>query len=412
MSPNQERGRETSSGDDIRISPRTFKNFIRRLNNAAITRHQRQKKISDIRERMESLSRESSEEKPSGEKIQKELDELQGRIEEVIGTENSLVKKLGEEDNEIDRLKEKIAMLEERIEGLSHVHSFVADKHNRRLSELQESLREKEELREKKKSAQNIIQGKTQAGNKGAQAKPEPPAKSSKAGGKSSGKMPMPAKGSSSGKTRSQRLLPKPESSKKSAPRTRKAGPSTASDKATDNGRDTKRPEKSGISGPKKAGKSGRTLPAKKPSAGKAGRTQAGSRGRGLKSGGRQAQPAKKAGKADSGTPKREGRKKAEESTGRKKGRRTGDRKKAEGSTRRREGKEAGDRKGQKAGGSDTSGTKRKVHPKIINSLHKSITEAEKKHKKLEKAGHPKEDLDRLREMIDSHKKKLEKLKR
>jgi len=52
-----------------------------------------------------------------------------------------------------------------------------------------------------------------------------------------------------------------------------------------------------------------------------------------------------------------------------------------------------------------------KIHPKIIKSIEKQISDAEKLHKRLQKAGHPPERLEILKDKIDMHKRKLKEIK-
>ena len=51
-----------------------------------------------------------------------------------------------------------------------------------------------------------------------------------------------------------------------------------------------------------------------------------------------------------------------------------------------------------------------KIHHMTVKSIKDKIKDAEKLHKKLEKEGHPKAKLNKLKKVIESHKKKLEKL--
>lgn len=54
----------------------------------------------------------------------------------------------------------------------------------------------------------------------------------------------------------------------------------------------------------------------------------------------------------------------------------------------------------------------KKINKGDIIQIEKQIKDAEKIHKQLQKQGHPKVHLDKLKKMIDSHKKKLKELKK
>jgi len=122
------------------LSSYTFRNFIRRLNNAAVRRKYRDEQLSEIGERMKTLGKVSAEKKPSKKKIDKEVESLNLKIREVVEAGKFMRVKQRNEDSEIDELKRKIALLEEKFEGLGHIHSIVTDAHNERIAKLQKAL--------------------------------------------------------------------------------------------------------------------------------------------------------------------------------------------------------------------------------------------------------------------------------
>lgn len=127
--------------NSVKISSYTFRNFIRRLNNAAIKKKYRENQLEEIGDRMKTLSKLSAEKKPSKKQMDKELEKLEMKIREIAAEEKVMVIRQKNEQNEMDELREKIKMLEEKMEGLSHVHSVVTDSHHNRIIELQSALK-------------------------------------------------------------------------------------------------------------------------------------------------------------------------------------------------------------------------------------------------------------------------------
>lgn len=126
--------------NSVKISPHTLRNFIRRINNSAVIKKYREDQLSEISDRMKSLSDTSYEPKPSRKKMDNQLEALGTKIKEFVDEEKVLIVRQKNEQSEIDELKRKIAMLEEKLEGMGHVHSFVTEAHEQRIARLQDSL--------------------------------------------------------------------------------------------------------------------------------------------------------------------------------------------------------------------------------------------------------------------------------
>lgn len=129
--------------DSLKISPNTFRNFVRRLNNAAIMRKQRHEQLSDIGERMKALSVAQyigSEQRPG-------VSQLKSEINLVANEERMLSAKQRISEKETNSIARKIDVLEhrlnevmEKIEGISNVNSVVAGHHLKEIAGIRSAL--------------------------------------------------------------------------------------------------------------------------------------------------------------------------------------------------------------------------------------------------------------------------------
>lgn len=133
--------------DDGKVTPYSFRNFVRRMNNAAVRIRYRNQQLQEIGERMEELSELSAEKRPDKRKMENGIETLKAKIGDFVNQEKVIIVKQKNEQNEIDELKRRLAMMEERIEGLGNLHAVVADTHYKRIVELQKTLQNAESER-------------------------------------------------------------------------------------------------------------------------------------------------------------------------------------------------------------------------------------------------------------------------
>lgn len=125
-----------NSQETIKITPYSFRNFMRRLNNAAIRRRVRESQLEMIGGRMRELSGAYQESAyPAGAHPQEDT-----RVRNIAEAERTIAMRQRAEQREIDFLREKVKLLEENLESLSHIHSFVAESHSQRIAELQNAM--------------------------------------------------------------------------------------------------------------------------------------------------------------------------------------------------------------------------------------------------------------------------------
>ncbi|PIN86020.1 hypothetical protein COV19_06725 [Candidatus Woesearchaeota archaeon CG10_big_fil_rev_8_21_14_0_10_44_13] len=135
-------GQET----ETKITPYSLKNFIRRVNNASVRKRWRDSQLEEIGSRMKELSGtypEGSYGSYPG--ASGAIPEQDIRVRKIADAERTIARRQMTEQREIDILRENVKMLEEKLEALSHIHSFVTDTHAQRIAELQEVIKKSRE---------------------------------------------------------------------------------------------------------------------------------------------------------------------------------------------------------------------------------------------------------------------------
>lgn len=119
------------------VAPYSLRNFVRRLSNASVRKRWRESQLEEIGSRMRELSGGYVEESS----LRIKMSEKDMRVMKIAEAERTIEKRQITEQREIDQLRENVRVLEERLEALSHIHSFVTDTHAQRIAELQETLK-------------------------------------------------------------------------------------------------------------------------------------------------------------------------------------------------------------------------------------------------------------------------------
>ncbi len=122
------------------VSPPTLKFFVRHVASAARGQKERDGKISELDSQVSSLKRSALSGKPAKKKVEKGFDELQRRIKDLINEERTIILNQKKEEEIIEELKERLDILEEKVHGLSHVHSLTSEEHMRRIQDLHKKV--------------------------------------------------------------------------------------------------------------------------------------------------------------------------------------------------------------------------------------------------------------------------------
>ncbi|MBD3313023.1 hypothetical protein GF345_01120 [Candidatus Woesearchaeota archaeon] len=139
------------------LSQSTLRFFVRHVGQAAGRETEKEEKLSGIDSQIALLKKSARAPVPSKKKLETGLEELDKRIRDVVNQERHLVLNQRKEERILEELKERLDLLEEKIHGLSHVHSMTTDDHFKRISEMGSRLNEvSSRIAERKKARQNL----------------------------------------------------------------------------------------------------------------------------------------------------------------------------------------------------------------------------------------------------------------
>ncbi|MBU0536294.1 MAG: hypothetical protein KKE20_04975 [Nanoarchaeota archaeon] len=122
------------------FSQSTLKFFVRHMAQASGRQIEREQKLTGLNSQIALLKQTARAPKPNSKKLEVGLEELDRRIKEIINEERLLVVNQQKEERIIEELKERIDLLEEKIQGLGHVHSITSDEHINRIDDMGKKL--------------------------------------------------------------------------------------------------------------------------------------------------------------------------------------------------------------------------------------------------------------------------------
>ncbi|MFC1755112.1 hypothetical protein ACFL96_17250 [Thermoproteota archaeon] len=150
------------------FSQRTLKYFVRHMAAATRVQKQREDKIASLESDISMLHKRATSKKPSKKKIDQDVDNLKNKIRDLVNEERTLVLNQQKKEEIMEQMKERLDMIDEKIHGLGHVHSMTADQYMGRVDEISKRLDQlkgfekdqiMQELREKIDMLEQKLQG-------------------------------------------------------------------------------------------------------------------------------------------------------------------------------------------------------------------------------------------------------------
>lgn len=118
------------------VSQSTMRFFVRHMSNSAKRVQKREEKIAQLDSQISVLRNTALSKKPNREELEQGFDSLGLRIRDMVSNERMLIASQQKEQREIEELRERIDILEEKLNGLGHINSMTSQDHMRRIDDL------------------------------------------------------------------------------------------------------------------------------------------------------------------------------------------------------------------------------------------------------------------------------------
>jgi hypothetical protein len=124
------------------LSQNTMKFFIRHMSGSARRNKEREEKITHLDSQISVLRDSALSKRPNKEELDRGFDDLGVMMKDLVSNERMIAVNQQKEQREIDEVRERINLLEEKLNGLGHVHFITSKDHSRRIDEHNRKLQD------------------------------------------------------------------------------------------------------------------------------------------------------------------------------------------------------------------------------------------------------------------------------